>query len=122
MRWGKTAHIVFLCYAFVTCLLVSAMLVTGGSAVVTVRRLGLSGAESRSTRERTDPLCLSQDLTGASTPAICILMYVCLLSRLETVRSSTDDLLAADSTNLPAAASTRMLPSCSPIGVIGELE
>ncbi|KPV76209.1 uncharacterized protein RHOBADRAFT_34830 [Rhodotorula graminis WP1] len=54
VRWGKTAHIVFLCYAFVTCLLVSAMLVTGGSAVVT-------------------------DLTGASTPAICILMYVCLL-------------------------------------------
>ncbi|GAA5910909.1 hypothetical protein JCM8208_006685 [Rhodotorula glutinis] len=51
VRWGKTAHIVFMCYAFVTCLLGSAMLVTGGSAVVT-------------------------DLTGASTPAICILIPI----------------------------------------------
>ncbi|BGP46898.1 hypothetical protein JCM10450v2_002749 [Rhodotorula kratochvilovae] len=51
VRWGKTAHIVFMCYAFATCLLVSAMLITGGSATVT-------------------------DLTGASTPAICILIPI----------------------------------------------
>ncbi|TNY24574.1 urea transporter [Rhodotorula diobovata] len=51
VRWGTRAHIVFMCYAFVTCLLVSAMLITGGSAVVT-------------------------DLTGASTPAICILIPI----------------------------------------------
>lgn len=37
VRWGKAAHIVFMFYALATCLLVSAMLVTGGSATVTVR-------------------------------------------------------------------------------------
>ncbi|GAA5840877.1 hypothetical protein JCM9279_001249 [Rhodotorula babjevae] len=51
VRWGKTAHLVFMGYAFVTCFFVSAMLITGGSAVVT-------------------------DLTGASTPAICILIPI----------------------------------------------
>ncbi|GJN93637.1 hypothetical protein Rhopal_006694-T1 [Rhodotorula paludigena] len=49
VRWGKAAHIVFMFYALATCLLVSAMLVTGGSATVT-------------------------DLTGASTPGICMLI------------------------------------------------
>ncbi|BGP54557.1 hypothetical protein JCM8202v2_002143 [Rhodotorula sphaerocarpa] len=34
-RWGKTAHIIFTCYAFTTSLLVSSMLVTGGAATVT---------------------------------------------------------------------------------------
>ncbi|GAA6058069.1 hypothetical protein JCM3770_002245 [Rhodotorula araucariae] len=51
VRWGKTAHFVFMFYAIATCLLVSAMLITGGSATVT-------------------------DLTGASTPAICILIPI----------------------------------------------
>ncbi|GAA6020371.1 hypothetical protein JCM11491_000328 [Sporobolomyces phaffii] len=49
VRWGKLAHIVFLCFSLLTSLLVSAILVTGGSATVT-------------------------DLTGASTQAICVLM------------------------------------------------
>jgi len=43
VRWGKTAHIVFLCFSLVTSLLVSAMLVTGGSATVT----DLTGASTR---------------------------------------------------------------------------
>ncbi|GAA5938333.1 sodium:solute symporter family protein [Sporobolomyces koalae] len=49
VRWGKSAHLVFLGFSLLTSLLVSAMLVTGGSATVT-------------------------DLTGASTQAICVLM------------------------------------------------
>ncbi|GAA6062385.1 hypothetical protein JCM10212_003194 [Sporobolomyces blumeae] len=49
VRWGTTAHIVFLFFSLATSLLVSAMLVTGGSSTVS-------------------------DLTGASTPAICVLM------------------------------------------------
>jgi len=49
VRWGTLAHIIFLCFSLVTSMLVSAMLVTGGSATVT-------------------------DLTGASTQAICVLM------------------------------------------------
>ncbi|GAA6042482.1 hypothetical protein JCM8097_003048 [Rhodosporidiobolus ruineniae] len=49
VRWGTTAHLVFMFFSFITSTLVSAMLVTGGSATVT-------------------------DLTGASTPAICILI------------------------------------------------
>lgn len=34
-RWGNVAHIIFTCYALITSLLVSSMLVTGGAAVVT---------------------------------------------------------------------------------------
>ena len=33
-RWGKTAHIVFLCFCFLTNIIVTAMLLLGGSAVV----------------------------------------------------------------------------------------
>jgi SSS family transporter len=33
-RWGKTAHIVFLVFAFITNIIVTAMLILGGSAVV----------------------------------------------------------------------------------------
>ncbi|GAA5835864.1 hypothetical protein JCM11251_007446 [Rhodosporidiobolus azoricus] len=49
VRWGKTAHVVFLTFSLITSTIVSGMLVTGGSATVT-------------------------DLTGASTPVICILI------------------------------------------------
>lgn len=48
-RWGKAAHLVFLTFSLLTSILVSAMLVTGGSATVT-------------------------SLTGASTQAISIIM------------------------------------------------
>ncbi|GAA5852528.1 hypothetical protein JCM8547_002531 [Rhodosporidiobolus lusitaniae] len=48
-RWGTTAHIIFLLFSLATSAIVSAMLVTGGSATVT-------------------------DLTGANTPAICMLI------------------------------------------------
>ncbi|KWU42118.1 Na+/solute symporter [Rhodotorula sp. JG-1b] len=34
-RWGRVPHIIFTCYALITSLLVSSMLVTGGAAVVT---------------------------------------------------------------------------------------
>ncbi|GAA6014149.1 hypothetical protein JCM10207_006113 [Rhodosporidiobolus poonsookiae] len=49
VRWGTFAHINFMAFSFVTSTLVSAMLVTGGSATVS-------------------------DLTGANTPAICMLI------------------------------------------------
>lgn len=35
VRWGKTAHLVFMFFAFSTNILVSAMLILGGAAVVT---------------------------------------------------------------------------------------
>lgn len=33
-RWGKSAHIVFLTFAFICNIIVTAMLILGGSAVV----------------------------------------------------------------------------------------
>ncbi|GAA6000127.1 sodium:solute symporter family protein [Rhodotorula paludigena] len=50
-RWGAVAHIVFMVYALITNILVTAMLVTGGSAVVT-------------------------DLSGAHTAGVCMLIPV----------------------------------------------
>ncbi|GAA5917329.1 hypothetical protein JCM6882_008975 [Rhodosporidiobolus microsporus] len=65
VRWGKSAHVVFMCFSLVTSTIVSAMLITGGSATVT-------------------------DLTGASTPAICILipLVVALYVSIGGLRSS----------------------------------
>ncbi|BGP14775.1 hypothetical protein JCM10213_004287 [Rhodosporidiobolus nylandii] len=53
VRWGTTAHIVFGVFSFLTSTLVTAMLITGGSATVT-------------------------DLTGVNTDAICIIVPVCV--------------------------------------------
>lgn len=33
-RWGTTAHIIFICYAFLTNIIVTAMLILGGAAVM----------------------------------------------------------------------------------------
>ncbi|BGP14792.1 hypothetical protein JCM10213v2_002747 [Rhodosporidiobolus nylandii] len=65
VRWGTTAHIVFGVFSFVTSTIVSAMLITGGSATV-------------------------NDLTGANTDAICILipLGVCIYVLIGGLRSS----------------------------------
>ncbi|GAA5975714.1 hypothetical protein JCM10908_005255 [Rhodotorula pacifica] len=64
-RWGTVAHVIFTVYAFITSLLVSAMLVTGGAAVVT-------------------------DLTGANQYAISVLISlpVCAYVLVGGLRSS----------------------------------
>lgn len=71
-RWGKTAHIIFTCYAFITSLLVSSMLVTvrssrGGRPIPKSQelttRLALQGGAATVT-----------DLTGANQYAISALI------------------------------------------------